>query len=175
MRNHATNELEARAAEALREALKQVSTIKVKDLRWARQAWGPSIVAHIEVLGHSHTLACKVESCGDLGDVERALSKLAPDAARLGADKIPVLIVPSLSAEAQALCKESRASFLDLEGNARLMIDEVFIIKRSLSTRSLQQSSPALTERRFPDASAGFPPARAENPSGARRMRACGD
>ncbi len=175
MRSHATNELEARAAEALRELLEQVSTIKVRDLRRASKAPGRGIVAHIEVLGHTHTLACKVEASGELCQVSAALAEMDAHTAHLGADATPVLIAPYLSPEAQSLCKESHAGFLDLEGNARLMIDEVFIAKRSLPMGSLLQSSPALTERRLAGALAGFPPARAESHSGGSRRRACGD
>ncbi len=175
MRNHATNELEARAAEALREALEQVSTIKVKDLKGASKAPGRSIVARIDVLGHSHTLACKVETSGELRQLSTALAELHADAAHLGADATPVLIAPYLSQEAQELCKQSHAGFLDLEGNARLIFGEVFIVKRSLPLRSLHQSSPALAQRRSPGVLPGFPPARAESPSGGSRVPACGD
>jgi hypothetical protein len=45
----------------------------------------------------------------------------------------PVLIAPYLSPEAQTLCKERDAGFLDLEGNARLSPGEVFIGKRSMN------------------------------------------
>jgi hypothetical protein len=174
MRNQATSELQARAAEALREVLEQVSTIKVRDLKLTQKAPGWSIVAHIKVLGRDHRLTCKVEASGELPQVGTALAELHADAAHLCADATPVLIFPNLSAEAQALCKESHACFLDLEGNARLMIGEVFIVKRSLPVRDFQQSSLALTQRRFAGALAGFPPARAVNPSGGRLMPACG-
>lgn len=169
-RNHAMEELEACAAAALREALKQVSTIKVRDLRGASQGGGRGMVAHIEVLGHSHTLACKIEPSGELGDVERALAKLAADAARLGADATPVLIAPCLSAEAQALCKQSQAGYLDLEGNTRLVIGEVFVVRRSLPARAVHPSS--LSQRLTAGVMPGFSTARAESPSGGSRAAA---
>jgi hypothetical protein len=37
-----------------------------------------------------------------------------------------------LSDEAQTLCREKDSSFLDLAGNARLMLSEVFIVKHSM-------------------------------------------
>ncbi len=174
MRSHATDALEVRAAAALRAALEQVSTIKIKDLRSAPQAAGQSIVAHLQVLGHSHTLACELAPSANLGDVERSLAKAGADAARLGAEAAPVLIAPHLSAEAQALCKQNHTGFLDLEGNAHLVIGEVFILRRSLSVPTLQPSSSPLAQRRLAGARAGFPPARAENPAGSSRVPACG-
>ncbi len=58
-----------------------------------------------------------------------SLQRTAQD---FNADATPVLIAPHLSPEAQALCKETRVAFLDLEGNARLFVGEVFIVMRSL-------------------------------------------
>ena len=167
--------LEARAAEALREVLNQVSTIKVRDLRRPSKAPGRAIVAHIDVLGHSHTLACKVEASGEISRVNAALTELETGAAHRGADATPVLIAPYLSQEAQALCKQSHAGFLDLEGNARLMIGEVFIVKRSLRLDRIEQSSPSRAQRPFAGILSGFPPARTEGPSGASRMPITGD
>jgi len=39
----------------------------------------------------------------------------------------PIFIAPYLSPEAQTLCREHEVGFLDLEGNARLVFDGVFI------------------------------------------------
>jgi hypothetical protein len=64
--------------------------------------------------------------------VRSALNELRQGAARLPGDATPVIIAPYLSPESQALCKESQAGFLDLEGNARLALGEVFIVKRTL-------------------------------------------
>jgi len=44
-----------------------------------------------------------------------------------GKNTTPILIVPFLSAEGQALCRESQSGFLDLAGNARLVFNGVFI------------------------------------------------
>jgi hypothetical protein len=46
-----------------------------------------------------------------------------------------VIIAPYLSPEAQAICKENDAGFLDLEGNARIVVDEIFISKRTMLPR----------------------------------------
>jgi hypothetical protein len=66
------------------------------------------------------------------------------DAASLDSDTTPVVIAPYLSPEAQAICKQSRVGFLDLEGNARLSVDEVFIGIHSHPRGAASQPSAAL-------------------------------
>jgi hypothetical protein len=56
-----------------------------------------------------------------------ALLQLRNYVAHLGSNATPIFIAPYLSPEAQALCRESNVGFLDLEGNARLVFDGVFI------------------------------------------------
>lgn len=131
-KNSSTDELEFRATEALRALLGQVSVIKLKEIR--RTAKGP-MLARLEVLGHSHTLACEIEPNARPERLRCALEELYQEAAHYADAATPVLIAPYLSPEAQAVCKACSANFLDLEGNARLALGEVFIGKRSLSAR----------------------------------------
>ena len=134
----AASELELRAAEALRALLGQVSAIKLKEMKHESRGRGcpaevmARIEAHIDIYGHSHTLACEVKASADPGNLRDALRELWQSAAHLDRHATPVLIAPYLSPEAQALCNESHAGFVDLEGNARLALGEVFIGKRSL-------------------------------------------
>jgi len=130
----AANELEARAAEALKSLLEQVSAVKLKEMKRESRARGRAteILAHVDVYGHSHTLACEVNADTRPSKVRASIKKLQDCAAHLAGETTPVLIAPYLSPEAQALCKESHAGFLDLEGNARLSLGEVFIGKRSM-------------------------------------------
>ncbi|MFP5205038.1 MAG: hypothetical protein ACLGP3_05730 [Acidobacteriota bacterium] len=132
------DELEARAAEALRELLGEVSVIKLKGIR--REAQG-AVLAHVDVLGHTHTLACEVRTNTGPENLRNALRELHDDAAHFH-DAVPVLIAPYLSPEAQALCKENHAGFLDLEGNARLALGEVFIGRRAPTHRAPAASVP---------------------------------
>lgn len=125
-------EFEVRAAEALKALLQQVSAIKLKEMKHEARGRAGEIVARINVYGHSHTLACEVNCDTRPSKVRASLKKLQICAAHFAGDATPVFIAPYLSPEAQALCKQSRAGFLDLEGNARLTLGEVFIGKRSL-------------------------------------------
>ena len=126
-------EMNFRAAEALKSVLSQVSTLKLKEIRRASAGagGGAGFVACVDVLGRSHTLACAVKTDARPGSLPEALKELHERAG----DATPVLIASYLSPEAQALCKESHAGFLDLEGNARINIGEVFIGKRTFAHR----------------------------------------
>lgn len=127
-------EFENRAAEALKALLEQVSAVKLRDMKREPRARGRAteILAHIDIHGHSHTLACKVNADTRPSRVRASLRELQDCAAHFAGDATPVFIGPYLSPKAQALCKESHAGFLDLAGNARLSVGEVFIGKRSL-------------------------------------------
>ena len=132
--DRAATELEVRAAEALKALLEQVSAVKIKEMKHERPARGRAaeIVAYVDVYGHSHTLTCEVNSDTTPSKVRASLKKLQDSAEQHSGAATAVIIAPYLSPEAQALCKESRAGFLDLEGNARLTLGEFFIGKRSL-------------------------------------------
>ncbi len=141
----APTELGARAAEALKALLSQVSGVRLTEMKREPQARGRAaeIVARIDVFGHTHTLACAVHSDGEPDHVRAALHGLRDSAAHLPANTTPVLIAPYLSPEAQAFCKENQAGFLDLEGNARLTVGEVFIGMRSLPYHAIGRPSAA--------------------------------
>lgn len=132
--DHAANQFEVRAAEALKALLEQISAVKLKEIRrqCTFRGQAPEILAHIDVFGHSHTLACKVNRDPQPEKLRASLRKLQDCTSQLVGQVTPVLIAPYLSPEARALCKESHAGFLDFEGNARLTVGEVFIAKRTL-------------------------------------------
>lgn len=137
------------------------------------------ILAHVEVFGRSHTLACQVSSDSDAQTVRTVLEQLLNQIAFLPGKVTPVVILPVLSHEVQVLCEENNAGCLDLHGNGRLAIDEIFISTRSLPRRVLHHaaSSAASSPRRFTGAQIatqiteadsghsvlrGFPPAHAD-------------
>lgn len=138
--------LEIMAVEALKELLEQVSAIKLRDIKLMSpdSAGESDILVHVDVYGHSRLLVCKVKSSGELRPVRSALRKLGEYVRHVAGDITPILIAPQLSAEAQALCRESSAGFLDLQGNARIVMEEVFFAKRSMPPRKppLSETSP---------------------------------
>lgn len=130
------NPLEARAAEALGALLHQVSSIKTRDIQFQPARRRSDILASIDVLGQKHKLVCNVVD-GDPIHVREALNKLKSCAESRKTGATPVLITPQLSEETRAMCAERRVGCLDLEGNARLTVDEVFIGKRSVHSVNL--------------------------------------
>jgi hypothetical protein len=148
--------LEIQAVEELRATLQQISVIKVKEIRiepHGRRS-DKDILANLEIYGHSHTMACRVTKKAEAHRVRRILQEMRKSF-KGAQGEAPVLIAPSLSAEVQALCREDDIGFLDLEGNARLYLNEVFIVKRSLPHRqelpSTAEPLPTSGTARFAD------------------------
>lgn len=127
--------LERDAAGALRTLLEQVPAIKLLDVE--REALKPDhgvdLVARMEVHGRPQTLVCEVKSSGQPRHVRLALLQLRDFVANRATDAAPVFIAPYLSPEAQALCRQHEVGYLDLEGNARLAFDSVFIERQVAS------------------------------------------
>jgi len=137
---------ETEAIEALRETLRQISVIKVKQICVDRHGHRgeKTILGHIEIYGHTHLLACKVVSASDLPHLKRAVRELQEVEKERGVVVTPILIAPAISAEAQTLCRENNIGFLDIDGNARLYLDEVFIVKRSLHHKTVPPTAETL-------------------------------
>ena len=128
-------DLERQGMEALRLVLAQVPTIKLRSLEREPPLpdQGIDIVAHVEVSGRRHVLVCEVKPSGQPRHVRMALLQLRNYVAHLVQNATPVLIAPYLSPDAQALCREQEVSFLDFEGNARLIFGSVFIERQVAS------------------------------------------
>ena len=126
------NELEHRAAEALKELLIRVPVIELRDIEPEQQGGDREIdiLAHVIVAGRPHSIACEVKASGQPRHVRIALLQLRNYLHHAEAGAIAFLIAPYLSPEAQALCREQGIGFLDFEGNARLVFDGVFIERK---------------------------------------------
>lgn len=133
------NEMETRAAEALGALLHQVSSIKTRDIKFQPTRRKSDILASIDVLGRNHKLVCNVAD-GQPDDVKKALDKLRTCAEGKKDGATPVLITRHASPQTRDLCARNRVGFIDLEGNARIEVDEVFIGKRSV--RGVVPASP---------------------------------
>lgn len=127
--------LEHQGTDALRLLLEQVPAIRLLDIE--REVLTPGhevdIVAHIDVSGRRHALVCEVKSNGQPRHVRMALLQLRNYVAHQAQDATPVFIAPYLTPEAQALCREQDVGFVDLEGNARLVFDGIFIERQVAS------------------------------------------
>ena len=126
--------IEVQAVDALKALLQQVSAVSVRDIRIESPGHGrkKEILARIDVYGQHHILCCNVQAEGQPRNVQMALHELHEGVPHFEEETTPVLITPQLSAEARELCRKKRLSFLDLEGNAHLEVNEVFFGKRCL-------------------------------------------
>jgi hypothetical protein len=122
-------EFEMRAADALGALLEQVSVVKAKDIELEPPAldFKADVVARVSVSGKQHILICECKANGQPRHIRTALLQLRQYVSRLGNNATPIVIAPFLSAEGQAMCRESGAGYLDFAGNARIVFNGVFI------------------------------------------------
>ena len=139
----ASLELHARAALAFKAALAQLSAIRVRDMQinTAGHASEIDILAEIDVYCHSHKLACKVLASETPHEIQAALDDLNRVLLTLEGKVTPVLIAPLFSPASQVLCEKSHAGYIDLTGNVRLIIDQVFLAKHAVPHRTVTRSA----------------------------------
>jgi hypothetical protein len=127
-------ELRIRAAEALRAALAEVSGAKLREVMPASPDAGSAsaFTARVDVYGRQHLLACDIASDGQPAQLRTLLEELCNSIANTQTAATPVVIAPCISDEGRALCRQYKAGFLDLEGNAWIALGEVFILKRTI-------------------------------------------
>jgi hypothetical protein len=118
-------EIESRAADVLQAVLKQIPALKLKRLK--TQERGADILVEVDVTGQQHLLVCEVKSSGQPRYVKDAIYQLRSYIAEMGRSSTAVLIAPFLSPTSRDLCTQNGVSFLDFEGNARIVFGTVFI------------------------------------------------
>lgn len=121
--------VESRVVEALRHLLEQVPAITVLSIEQQVAAAGETgnILVHLEAAGQPRLLVCDVKSNGQPRYVRVALLRLRSYVVREAQGAIPVFAAPYLSPNAQSLCREEGVGFVDLEGNAHLSFDGIYI------------------------------------------------
>ncbi len=127
-------ELRIRGAEALRAVLAEVSGTTVREITHLSPDAGSAgaFTASVDVYGHQHTLACEIAPDDQPAHLCALLEELRDSIARTHTEATPLIIAPHISDQARAVCKQGHAGFLDLEGNARIALGEVFILKRTI-------------------------------------------
>ncbi len=128
-------DIEKQAAPAIRHILEQVPAITQLEITFPSQEpnEGVDLMASFKVAGRSHSLACSVKSATQPRYIRTALAAIRANKLFHAAATTSVLITPYFSHEAQALCREQEVGFMDLEGNARLTFDSVFIERQVAS------------------------------------------
>jgi hypothetical protein len=129
-------DLERRSVHALKALLAEVPAIKLRDAALETNTVDGriDILAHIEVMGRPHMLACEVKGSGQPRFARVALLQLRNYIADHGDHATPVFVAPYLSPEVREMCREAGVGFLDLEGNAWLAFDGVFIDRQRSTT-----------------------------------------
>lgn len=134
MKTHfSVKEMEIQAAEALDALLRQVPILDTVEVQAPPPSHddGVDLVARVQGAGRTHLLLCQVTAAIAPRPVRIAVAAWSLHGrSRFDDRTTPVLIAPYLSPAAQAICIEAGMGFLDLEGNARLAFDGVFIERR---------------------------------------------
>ncbi|WP_122567562.1 type IV toxin-antitoxin system AbiEi family antitoxin [Pseudomonas viridiflava] len=121
--------LETSSKEALQDLLSKVPIIEINSFKTTPSAktWAPDFIVEIDASGKSHSLACVVKANGQPRFVTAALLQLRDYVNEWNTTITPIVIAPYLSPAARQACREKRVGYLDLEGNAWLSFDGVFI------------------------------------------------
>ena len=133
-----------RAVEALKSVLTHASGVKLRsiDAEPSKTCSDVDIVVRIEVYGHNHTLACMLLPNDGPEQIHDSLAGFCDRAVTISKDATPILITPRLSADLQKLCREKCVGVLDLRGNARLELGDVFIACQQVCHQKPQRKTP---------------------------------
>jgi hypothetical protein len=115
--------------EALQDLLSKVPIIEIKSFKTSLPAktWAPDLIVEIDASGKSHFLACDIKTNGQPRFVTAAILQLRDYVSEWTTEITPIVIAPYLSLAARQACREKGVGYLDLEGNAWLSFDGVFI------------------------------------------------
>jgi hypothetical protein len=130
------NELEMRAAGALRQLLEKIPTIEIEGIEHERPSsqWEPDIIAHVHTGGRHHLLICEFKSNGQPRYARTALLELRDYVTHRAPQASAVFMAPYISPAVRQLCEQYNVGYLDLEGNARIAFESVFI-ERTVSEK----------------------------------------
>jgi hypothetical protein len=117
------------AAEALRSLLLNVPLVRsaAVENEPGPRGGGADVVIRVDSGARELLLVCEVKPNGQPRNVRLGLSQLKEWVSRHDGDAVPIFMAPYLSPEAQAICREEEAGYMDLHGNARLVFDGIFI------------------------------------------------
>lgn len=123
------DELEQKAAEVIRACLEDVPSVKIKGLEMERDFKGyrADLVTTVSTpMGTTRYLVAEIKATGEPRVAREALNQLWRNWANQP-DVVPVFIAPYISPKSAEICKQDNAGYMDLAGNCRLVLDNVFI------------------------------------------------
>jgi hypothetical protein len=127
--SNSVKEIEERGAAELERLLRRIPRIKLKSLKIGamQKDTGFDLQVRVALDGKRHTLIAEVKSSGQPRYAREAVLRLKVLAARSTPPAIPVFIAPFLTESTRDLCFQQGVSYLDLEGNARVAFDSVYL------------------------------------------------
>lgn len=119
--------IEREAAQALAALLRDVPSIKLRTLSEPVAKYGIDLLARVDINGRLLSLAIECKLSGQPRHARMALQQLRHYVDRVDRKAIPMFIAPYLSPHVQSMCREHNVSYLDLQGNARLVSKGLFV------------------------------------------------
>ena len=121
-------ELERKAAEALRSCLEGVPSVRIESVEKDRDFNGnrADLVTTVTTPAGTRYLVAEVKTVGQPRVAREAINRLwrcrenAPDV-------VPVFIAPYISPRAGEICTQDGIGYADLAGNCRIFMDTIFI------------------------------------------------
>lgn len=131
-------DVEHRAAEALRNLLKEIPLVALHSISLEQPGRNgqAAVVASVDVGQEHYVLVCEAKQSGQPRFVRSAIYQLRDYLREFPRSATPVVIAPYLSPESRQLCIQNGMSFLDFEGNVRLQFGTVFIDRLREDKRS---------------------------------------
>lgn len=128
---------------AVRVVLEQLSFVRAQDIRMDPSPADRRIglLVTVNVFGRAHRLACALHGDSFTDGIEAAMFEIHAAASALGSEVLAVMIVPEMSGEAQARCRQHHIAYLDLIGNAYLDVGDIFVARRAIQPRK-HESAP---------------------------------
>jgi Transcriptional regulator, AbiEi antitoxin, Type IV TA system len=122
-------EIERLGAEAIKALFQEIPVVDLHSLEIESPAQDQRVdlVASVDIAGEHYVLVCEAKQSGQPRYIRDAIYQLRDYLREFPKHATPVVIAPYLSPESRELCFQNGVSFLDLEGNARLVFGTVFI------------------------------------------------
>jgi hypothetical protein len=122
-------EVERLAADAIQALLREIPMVDIRSLEIQSPAQDrrADVLVSVTVAGERYVLVCEAKQNGQPRYVREAIYQLRDYLREFPRHATPVVIAPYLSPESRELCLQNEVSFLDLEGNVRLVFGTVFI------------------------------------------------
>ncbi|MHB8911029.1 MAG: type IV toxin-antitoxin system AbiEi family antitoxin [Syntrophales bacterium] len=122
-------ELEQKAAEAIRASLEDVPSVKIKGIETGPDFKGyrADLVTTVSTpTGTTRFLVAEIKATGEPRVAREALNRLWRNWANQP-DVVPLFIAPYISPKSAEICKQDNAGYVDLAGNCRLVLENVFV------------------------------------------------